>query len=60
MADFVGGIKNIGPSYPVKPVQPAQKDREANNDRRKRQQPPETDRRDDDSDDDKPTIDEHV
>ena len=59
MADFVGGIKHIGPSYPVKPVQPAQKDREANNDRRKRQQP-ETDKRDDASDDDKPTIDEHV
>ena len=63
MADFVGGIKHIGPSYPVKPVQPAQKDREANNDRRKRQQP-ETDKRDNDADgtDDskKPTIDEHV
>lgn len=59
MADFVGGIKQIGPSYPVKPVKPAQKDREANNDRRKRQ-PPETDRHDDDRDEDKPTIDEHV
>ena len=58
MADFVGGIKNIGPSYPVKPVQPAQKDREANNDRKKRQEQ-ESNRRNDD-DDDKPTIDEHV
>lgn len=58
MSDFVGGIKHIGPSYPVKPVQPAQKDREANN-RRKKRQNPETDRHNDD-DDQKPTIDEHV
>ena len=63
MADFIGGIKHIGPSYPVKPVQPAQKDREVENDRKRRQQP-DTDKRDNDADDtgngDKPTIDEHV
>lgn len=56
MADFVGGIKQIGPSYPVRPVQPAQKDRETNN-RRKKQPEPASERRDDD---DKPKIDELV
>ena len=58
MADFVGGIKQIGPSYPVKPVQPAEKDREPGS-RKKKRQPPETERRDDD-DDQKTHIDEHV
>ncbi len=57
MSDFVSGIKNIGPSYPVKPVQPAQKDREAGN-RRKKRQKPDTETRDDD--DPRPHIDEHV
>ena len=57
MADFIGGIKQIGPSYPVKPVQPAQKDKETDNRRRKRQEP-ETGKRDDD--DEQPHIDEHV
>ena len=59
MADFVGGIKQIGPSYPVKPVQPTEKDRETGS-RRKKRQPPETDRHDDDEDDQQPHIDEHV
>ena len=59
MADFIGGIKRIGPSYPVKPVQPAQKDRETDNDRKKRPQT-DTGRHDEEDDDDKPMIDEHV
>ena len=29
MSDGISNIKIIGPSYPVKPVQPAQKDRES-------------------------------
>lgn len=58
MSDFVGGIKHIGPSYPVKPVQPTQKDRETGN-RNKKRQRPETERRDDDDDKDR-HIDEHV
>lgn len=58
MSDFVSGIKHIGPSYPVKPAQPAQKDRETGN-RRKKKQEPDADA-DDHSDDDKPSIDEHV
>ncbi len=57
MADFIGGIKHIGPSYPVRPVQPAHKDKETDNRRRKREQP-ETEKHDDD--DDQPHIDEHV
>ena len=56
MSDFVGGIKHIGPTYPVKPVQPTQKDRETGNRRQKRHKP-DTDKHDDDQ---KPTIDEHV
>jgi len=63
MADYISGIKHIGPSYPVKPVQPVHKDRET--DRRKK---PTEERRDKDDgerqgDQDgerKPTIDEHV
>ena len=58
MSDFVGGIKHIGPSYPVKPVQPTQKDRETGN-RNKKRQRPETERRDDDDDQER-HIDEHV
>lgn len=59
MSDFVSGIKHIGPSYPVKPVQPAQKDRETGNRRKKRPSPAtDTDKRDDD--DQEQHIDEHV
>ena len=29
MSDGISNIKIIGPSYPVKPVQPARKDRES-------------------------------
>lgn len=57
MADFVGGIKQIGPTYPVKPVQPTQKDRETGK-RRNQRQEPEAEKHDDDET--KPTIDEHV
>lgn len=57
MSDFVGGIKHIGPSYPVKPVQPVQKDRETGN-RRKKRPSPDTERRKDD--DQEQHIDEHV
>lgn len=57
MADYFSGIKQIGPSYPVKPVQPTQKDREPGS--RKKRQRPETEKRNDD-DDQKPHIDEHV
>jgi len=60
--DFISGINRIGPSYPVKPIQPAQKDRQT--DRRKKPRYEEVPENDDDDeasgDDHKPTIDEHV
>ena len=59
MSDIFSGIKNIGPSYPIKPVQPTQKDREPGSRPKKRQQP-DTERRDDDDDEQTPHIDEHV
>ena len=61
MPDFISGINRIGPSYPVKPVQPAQKDRQTDRRKKPRYEVPESD--DDDEtpgDDHKPTIDEHV
>lgn len=61
MPDFISGINRIGPSYPVKPVQPAQKDRQT--DRRKKPRYEEPESNDDDEkpgDDEQPTIDEHV
>ena len=60
MADYISGIKHITPSYPVKPVQPAQKDRQTG----RRQKPKYDPKNDEDSDDNdnehKPTIDERV
>ncbi len=74
MADFMSGIKPISPGYPVRPVQPAEKDRKPGDEHRKT--PPsdddgagsggrepgghQTDDRPDEKIDDKPTIDEHV
>ncbi len=61
MPDFISGINRIGPSYPVKPVQPAQKDRQTDKRKKPRYEVPEND--DDDEkpgDDQQPTIDEHV
>ena len=60
MADYISGIKHITPSYPVKPLQPVQKDRQTG-----RRQKPKYDPRDDEDgdgsdDENKPTIDEHV
>jgi len=63
MADFISGIRNITPAYPVKPVQPAHKDRETG--RRKKPKDERHDANDEEKHDDedgerKPTIDEHV
>ena len=58
MSDIISGIPIVTPSYPVKPVQPSNRDRESgkrNSDRPK----PDTDVNDDD-DDNKPKIDEYV
>ena len=60
MSDSVSGIKNVPPTYPVRPTQPAQKDREPSQQRKKRRQPDTEPRDSDDDSHDKPTIDEHV
>ena len=63
MSDFVSGINRISPTYPVKPVQPTQKDRETDRRKKPPREVPENDARDDDEGqggDNKPTIDEHV
>jgi len=62
MSDLVNGIRHIGPSYPVKPVQPVQKDRKPGDKPKKRREPDANLVDDDiDQDDDKlPTIDELV
>ena len=58
MNEFIGGIRNITPSYPVRPVQPVNKDSETGEEKQKKQQPPP--KNDHDDDEDKPLIDEHV
>jgi hypothetical protein len=62
MSDFISSIKHITPAYPVKPVQPAQKDRQTDRRQKPKYDPPDHDRDNGDHDDDerKPTIDEHV
>ena len=63
MSDFISGIKHITPSYPVKPVRPAQKDRQTDRRQKQGDRKPDTDELDDDhgpDDERKPTIDEHV
>jgi len=61
MHDFISGINRIGPSYPVKPVQPAQKDRETDRRKKPRYEEPDANENDEEQgDDQKPTIDEHV
>ena len=54
----ISGIYRIGPSYPVKPVQPVPKDREPGE--RKKQPQDEPEGEDHDDDERKPIIDEHV
>ena len=61
MQETISGIYRIPPTYPVKPVQPANKDRET--DRRKKPHDEAPEQKDDEHDrtgDHGPTIDEHV
>lgn len=59
MADnSISGVYRILPTYPVKPPQPADKERD--NEKRPPQQERPAEQRDDDDDDDKPVIDEYV
>lgn len=57
MSDSVGGIKPLGPSYPVTPVQPSKKEREAGKRRQKKEEPSTEIHEDDDQ---QPHIDELV
>lgn len=62
MSDSIPGIKNVPPTYPVKPTQPGAKDRKSGE--RKRERPKEKPRRKESEQpsdpDDRPTIDEYV
>ena len=60
MGDYISGIRHITPAYPVKPVQPAQKDRETDRRKKPKYEQPGNDDADDDNGEHKPTIDEHV
>lgn len=59
MSDIISGINNVTPTYPVKPVQPANRDRKSGK-RNPDRSPPDTGIKDDDDDDQKPQIDEYV
>ena len=57
MADIGSGMKKIGPSYPVKPVQPSQKDRKSG---QRQKKPAKTERTPDEVEDKTSTIDEYI
>jgi len=63
VSDLISGIKIVTPTYPVKPVQPASRDRRSGkrkSDKRETEKPkPDRDVTDDD-DDNKRKIDEYV
>lgn len=60
MPEYFSGIRQIGPTYPIKPPHPTQKDREPGKRRRDKEQPEPPSRGEEQDSDDKPTIDEHV
>ena len=57
MSDGISGVKNIRPSYPVKPVQPSEKDRESG---KRRKDSPQKEPVETDDNSDKPKIDEYI
>jgi hypothetical protein len=63
MADYISGIKNTPPAYPVKPVQPVHKDRETDRRQKPREEQRDSNEKDRPTEDDgerKPIIDERV
>ncbi|MDJ0904451.1 MAG: hypothetical protein QNI96_00425 [Woeseiaceae bacterium] len=57
MANFVSGIKQIGPSYPIKPAQPVPREKKPEQRKKNREEPA----KDDGQQDDQTThIDEHA
>ncbi len=59
MSDFISGIKNINPRFPLKPVHPSREDRKSGK-RQKDSPPPESETDDENDDDDNSTIDEYI
>jgi len=60
VADFISGVKNTNPTFPVKPVQPTRRDRKSgtrNKQPSKQEQETDGDTTDDEQ---KPTIDEYI
>ena len=57
MSDPISGIKNVNPTYPVKPVQPAERDRESG---KRKKDAPRPESTDNESTEDKPVIDEYI
>jgi hypothetical protein len=57
MSDIAGGIKPLGPTYPITPAQRSNKDRETGK-RREQREPPRSEKPEDD--DQQPHIDELV
>lgn len=63
MADFVSGINRVTPTYPVRPTQPANKDREPGSRKHPKEKPAppvHEDGGDENPDDQTNTIDEHA
>jgi len=57
MSDSIPGIKNIKPTYPVKPVAPTPRDRESG---KRKKDPPKPDSGKETDGDNKPHIDEYI
>lgn len=57
MSDSIPGIKNIKPTYPVKPVAPTPRDRESG---KRKKDPPKPEGGTETDGDDKPHIDEYI
>ncbi len=60
MSEIVGGVKPIGPNYPIVPAQPSNKDRETGKRRQQREPRQEPGGGKQDDDDQQPHIDELV
>jgi len=58
VSEPISGVNNVTPTYPVKPVQPSNRDRKSGK-RNQDRSPPDTGAKDDD-DDQKSQIDEYV
>ena len=57
MADGISGIKDIVPTYPVKPAQRSKRDRESGS---RETNPPKPEAGTENEDDDNPVIDEYI